>query len=686
MTTNGGQARCAVILGPYTSGKTTLLEALLFAAKALPRKGTVDDGTTLGDAAQEARARAMSTEPNVARCSFMGEDWSFIDCPGSVELQQDSRNAIMAADLAIVVAEPEIDKVVALAPLFKLLDELRMPHLVFVNKMDRCAVRLRDLLAAYQQHSRRPLVLRQVPIHEGDKVTGVVDLVSERAWKYNEHKASALIPIPGNLEERESEARQEMLEFLADFDDHLLEQLLEDQVPPSHQVYQQLTEDLQRDLLVPVFLGSSLHDNGILRLWKALRHEGPSVTQTAQRLGLSAPDGSPDGSRGAAQNALQATVVKTFHLAHSGRVSLARIWHGELTEGGSLAGERLSSLSRMQGAQLEKLTQAKAGDLVALGRMDGLKTGDLVTTESAAPASDLPWPSSLTPVYALVLEPTKREDEVKVSAALQKMVEEDPSLMVEQNQDTQELLLWGQGDIHLKIAIDRLRNRYKIEVKARSPHPAYKETITKGTDHHARHKRQSGGHGQFADIKIKINPLPRGAGFQFEDKIAGGSVPRQYIPAVEQGVQEYLRRGPLGFPVVDLTVTLYDGLHHAVDSSDMAFKTAGRIAMSEALPDCEPVLLEPIYDVTIYVPNDYTNRVHSLISSRRGQILGFDVRPDWEGWDEVKAHMPQAEILDLIIELRSLSQGVGTYRFAFDHLQELRGKPADRVVQQQAAQ
>ena len=410
------------------------------------------------------------------------------------------------------------------------------------------------------------------------------------------------------------------------------------------------------------------------------------MTQTAQRLGLSAPDGSPDGSRGAAQNALQATVVKTFHLAHSGRVSLARIWHGELTEGGSLAGERLSSLSRMQGAQLEKLTQAKAGDLVALGRMDGLKTGDLVTTESAAPASDLPWPSSLTPVYALVLEPTKREDEVKVSAALQKMMEEDPSLMVEQNQDTQELLLWGQGDIHLKIAIDRLRNRYKIEVKARSPHPAYKETITKGTDHHARHKRQSGGHGQFADIKIKINPLPRGAGFQFEDKIAGGSVPRQYIPAVEQGVQEYLRRGPLGFPVVDLTVTLYDGLHHAVDSSDMAFKTAGRIAMSEALPDCEPVLLEPIYDVTIYVPNDYTNRVHSLISSRRGQILGFDVRPDWEGWDEVKAHMPQAEILDLIIELRSLSQGVGTYRFAFDHLQELRGKPADRVVQQQAAQ
>ncbi|MGO1118676.1 elongation factor G [Rhodovibrionaceae bacterium A322] len=670
MTKNGGQARCAVILGPYTSGKTTLLEALLHSAEAVPRKGTVDDGTSLGDASQEARARSMSVEPNVAHCTFMGEDWSFIDCPGSVELQQDSRSAIMAADIVIVVSEPEADKAVALSPLFRMLDELQIPHLLFVNKMDRCAARVRDLLSAFQQHSSRPLVLRQVPIHEGDSVTGVVDLVSERAWKYKEHENSALIQIPAELEEREAEARQEMLESLADFDDGLLEQLLEDQVPPSEEVYQQLTTDLQGDLLVPVFLGSSLHDNGILRLWKALRHEAPGVEQTAERLGLASSGG------------LQATVVKTYHLAHSGKVSLARVWDGTLSEGSTVAGDRLSGLSQMQGGSLDKLKSAKAGDLVALGRMDSLQTGDLVTESSHGAAEDMNWPATLTPVYAVALEPAKREDEVKLSAALHKMVEEDLSLSIEQNQDTQQLLLWGQGDIHLKIAVDRLRNRYKVEVDARTPTPAYKETIAKGTDHHARHKRQSGGHGQFADIKIKIKPLPRGTGFQFEDKITGGAVPRQYIPAVEHGIQEYLHRGPLGFPVVDLAVTLYDGQHHAVDSSDMAFKTAGRIAMTDALPDCDPVLLEPIYLVTIHVPNDYTNRVHSLISGRRGQILGFDVRPGWDGWDEVTAHMPQSEILDLIIELRSLSQGVGTFLFAFDHLQELRGKSAERVVQQ----
>jgi elongation factor G len=244
------------------------------------------------------------------------------------------------------------------------------------------------------------------------------------------------------------------------------------------------------------------------------------------------------------------------------------------------------------------------------------------------------------------------------------------------------MLIWGQGEIHLKIATERLKSKYNVEVQVSPRQTAYKETIRKSTQQHSRFKRQTGGHGQFGDVHVEIKPLPRGSGFEFVNKIVGGSVPRQYIPAVEHGAKDYLQRGPLGFPVVDLSVTLFDGQFHAVDSSDMAFKTAGRMAMAEGLPNCAPVLLEPIYQVTVIVPADFTAKIHGLISGRRGQIVGFEPKPGWEGWDEVKCRMPQAELGDLIIELRSLTFGVGSFVWSFDHLQELTGKSAEKVIQE----
>ena len=244
------------------------------------------------------------------------------------------------------------------------------------------------------------------------------------------------------------------------------------------------------------------------------------------------------------------------------------------------------------------------------------------------------------------------------------------------------MLLWGQGEIHLKLALERLKSKFNVSTVSARPKVPYRETIRKAVSQHGRFKRQSGGHGQFGDVHVEIKPLPRGKGFEFVDKIVGGSVPKQYIPAVETGAKEYLQRGPLGFPVVDVSVTLFDGQYHSVDSSDQAFKTAGRLAMQEGLPNCEPVLLEPIYEVVISVPSEFTAKVHGLISGRRGQILGFAGKPGWDGWDEVKCQMPQAELQDLIIELRSLTFGVGSFDWRFDHLQELTGKLAERVVQQ----
>lgn len=659
--------RVAAIVGPYTAGKTSLLETLLFIAGAIPRKGSVAAGNTIGDAAPEARSRQMTIEPNVAHCTFLGDPWVFIDCPGSVELAQDALAALMVADIAIVVAEPDSARAVTLAPLLRFLDARRIPHILFVNKLDKTSIRMRDLLANLQHVSARPLVLREVPIRDGDAVTGYVDLVSERAYRYGDNKPSDLVEMPDSIRPRESEARQQMLEAIADFDDALLEQLLEDRVPAPTEIYSQLKKELHEDLIVPVFFGSAERGNGVMRLWKALRHEAPHHNETATRLGLAQTGGTICG-----------TVFKTLHQGHTGKLSLVRLWQGELAENGMLGSKRLGGLYRVMGGHLDKSPRAVAGDLAALGRLDELATGQLLSADGhGAPIQD--WPELPSPVHALALMPADRKDEVKLTAALAKLREEDPSLTVEQTGG--QLLLKGQGEIHLKLAVDKLQQRFNAAVRTSPPAPAYKETIRHGTHQHARFKRQSGGHGQFADIKVDIAPQPRGGGYLFVNRIVGGAIPKNFIPAVDEGIQDSLQRGPLGFPVVDVAVTLVDGQFHSVDSSDQAFRTAGGIAMSEGLPKCAPVLLEPIQAVIFTVPNEYTAKVHAIVSSRRGQILGIAAREEWPGWDQIDCYLPEAEMQDLAVELRSMTLGVGSFTARFDHLQELSGKLADRVVE-----
>jgi len=667
--------RCAALVGPYLSGKTTLLESLLFATGAVTRKGSTKDGNTVGDSSAEARARQMSVEISLAHTEYLGERWTFLDCPGSVELAYETQSALMVADVAVVVCDPSPDKALTLSPLLKFLDDNSIPHAIFINKIDTLGgldLRVREVLEAIQAVSRRPLILREVPLRDGETISGYIDLASERAYRFQPHSPSDLIPVPDSASEPEQSARQELLEALSDFDDSLLEQLLEDIKPDKEEIYRQLTKDFQSDLIVPVFLGSAEQDGGIRRLLKFLRHEGLSVDQTAARLGL---DQVPVNGGGLAQ------VFKNALISHSGKLGYARIWQGTVHDGAVLGGERVGGIYRLQGLQQHKLAQAVAGEVVALGRLEKIAVGDLISDKPAPARPDF-WPERPTPVYALAIQAENRNDEVKLSAAIQKLIDEDPTVQLEVNHDTGELVLWGQGDIHLQIALERLRSKYNLTVKGRPPQVPYKETIRKTVAHHARFKRQSGGHGQFADINIEIKPLPRGEGFAFTESVVGGTVPRQFIPAVEAGVREYLPQGPLGFPVVDLTVNLSSGQYHAVDSSEMAFKTAARQAMAEALPQCEPVLLEPILLVTVAAPSDFTPKVQRLVSGRRGQILGFDARPGWAGWDEVKAYLPQSEVHDLIVELRSLTLGIGTYSFSFDRLQELTGRLADKAVEQ----
>jgi len=340
---------------------------------------------------------------------------------------------------------------------------------------------------------------------------------------------------------------------------------------------------------------------------------------------------------------------------------------------------RVSGLYRMVGREQSKIASAEEGETVALGKLDKAETGGTLTTGKTA-APRLVTLSAPPPVFSIVISPRDRKDEVKLSAALQKLLQEDPSLVLEQNRDSNETVLGGQGEMHLRIARERLEGKYQIAVETRPPSVPYRETIRKAVTQRGRHKKQSGGHGQFGDVLLEIKPLPRGSGFEFTESITGGVVPKQYIPSVETGVRDALQQGPLGFPVVDIAVNLADGSYHTVDSSDMAFQLAARLAMKEGLAAASPVLLEPILKVEVDTPSDATAKITAILSQRRGQILGFETRTDQPGWDIVEALLPEAEMDNLIIELRSATAGVATYRARFDHMAELTGRLADDAL------
>ena len=643
---NGRRPRSVALVGPYGSGKSSLFEALLEAAGSPVKKPA------------DPRNRPSTTELRLGHCTYLGDTWSILDCPGSIEFAYEAAAALAVVDLAVVVCEAVPARAMAVAPLMKMLADQGTPYILFINKIDTLDGGLADALAALQAYSKGPLVLRQMPIVEGQNVTGYVDIVSERAYRYRRGMPSELMQIPSALLAEEKQAKSKLMETLADHDDALLEKLLEDVQPSTDEVYQNLRKDLAAGDVIEVLLGAAEHAHGIRRLWKALRHDTPMGVETAARRGVAA-DGPP-----------LAQVFRTVHAGHTGKLSYARIWRGSLKDGATLGGSRLGGIYHFNGNDLVKAPEAEAGELVALGRLENAATGATITPGGTA--EPLPFPEAPAPVYALAITTTDRKDDVKLSGALQKLLEEDQSLRLEHNQDTGETVLLGQGEIHLNTAVARLAGNYGLKVMTHKPAVAFKETIRRAVHQHGRLKRQTGGHGQFADVKIDIAPRERGAGFEFVDKIVGGAVPRNFIPAVGEGAEEAARKGPHGFPVVDISVTLVDGQFHSVDSSDMAFKTATSIAMKEGLAAADPVVLEPIDHVVISVPNDFTARAQRLLTGRKGQILGYTEKPGWSGWDDVEALVPEAELHDLIIELRSQTQGLGTYARRFDHLAESR--------------
>ena len=660
--------RVIALVGPAGAGKTSLAEAMLFAAGATDRLGSTASGSSIGDSSPEARQRGGSTELNLYNFQYLGDDFAVIDVPGSVGFSADGAKALAVADVAIVVVDPDPARAPLAAPALRALDELGIPHLIFVNRIDQAHGRIRDLLSALQPISVSPLIGRQIPIWDGERISGFVDLALEYAFKYRPGKESERIDIPADLQAREAEARTHMLEQLADHDDELLEQLLMDEAPAREKVLQDLARETSDNLGVSVLFGSASSSWGVRRLLKAVRHEAPGAEATRNRLEVADP------------------TLYVFKVIHGsiGRLALARALGGRIGEGTDLKTEdgshaRVGSLFKVQGEKTIKVGEARDGDLVAVAKIDTVKAGQWLGSGKLPPAIEIDYPARNC---AIAIEPADRKDDVKLSGALHRLAEEDSALIVEHDEANHEIRLRGVNDEHLNTVIARLKRRYGVEVKSHTPTVGYRESIRKSVTQKGRHKKQSGGHGQFGDVIIEVKPLPRGSGFVFEEKIHGGSVPKQWIPAVEDGVREAMRKGPLGFEVVDCAVSLIDGSYHSVDSSELAFRLAGRIAMQEALAAAQPHLLEPMHKLTVVCPSSATSRITSAVAGRRGQMLGMGPRDGWTGWDRIDALIPEAELAGLEADLRSQSQGLATYEAQFDHLAELNGPLADKVIQQ----
>jgi len=640
--------RNVAIVGPHHAGKTTLVEALLAGSGAIARRGSVSDGTATTDYEPECVERAQSTCVGFAYTTTPAIDLTLIDCPGFVDFFEETKLALLGADAAVVVVDAVPDRVKQTRRLIAFLEERRMPHCFFVNKLDKAGTDFRGTFAALVATYGRRVVAEHIPLGEAEHFRGYIDLAERHAY-VAENGVPREIPIDRELAAPVDEARRTLLEALGDFDDHLLEELLEGVEPPLDEVRKDLHDETCQEQIVPVLVGAGLTDIGVA---------AAALLDVIERQ-FPAPEGDPAAP-------LAAQVIKTIVHPQSGKLSVVRVFDGTLAADSALidvtSGDlkvRAAGLYRLQGKKQEAATSAGPGEIVAVARLEGVRTGDTLSALPGKPAR--PVPQLAEPLYAVAIKPKERLDEAKVSQMLARIVDEDPTLRVERAAFTGELQLLGIGEVHVATAMSRLARKYHLALEAHDPAVAYRETIAEGTQIRARYKHQTGGHGQFADVVLRIEPRERGHGVTFSEEIVGGVVPRQFFPAVEKGVREYLQRGPIaGYPVVDLHVTLIDGTYHAVDSSEQSFKTAAGMAIRDGLPKCRPVLLEPISYLEAIVPDESASAILGGITAKRGQVLSFEPA-EQRGFQRVIACAPHAELGNYITELRTATQGLGTY-------------------------
>ena len=638
--------RCITVMGPSQSGKTELVKRL----------ASLD-----GHPARTEAAGHLA----LTRFTFLSEPWCAIDMAGGPEYARMAGAALLASDAVVLCVAPDPDEAVLAAPYLRAVEAAGVPCLIFINRMDVPKGRVRDIVSALQAYTSHAVVLRQIPIREGGVVVGAVDLISERAWRYREGLPSVLVEMPQTESAREQEARAALLEHMSEYDDALLEELIEDHEPVKGALFEIARRETQQSVVLPTFLGAAAHMNGVTRLMKALRHEVPQVDALRDRL--------------AADKAL-AVGFHAQNRKHLGKCVFLRALEPGVAQGASLAGAGVGGLSEL-GTKAGH-DQLMPGDVAISVKSDQLNAGCIFTADStiAAPV----WAQRVPPALARLVTPVHEKDDVRLSAALARLAEADPMLKLTQDEATGHAAVRLQGPMHLRAMLSALNEGFGVEVTTHVPPPRYCETISSKIEETYRHRKQSGGAGQFADVMMTVAPLPRGGGFVFSDVVKGGAVPRNYIPSVEEGAREALTRGPLGFAVIDVAVTLLDGKYHAVDSSDYAFRTAGRMGVKDALSKASPVLLQPVERVDIHVPSIYSGAMVSMVSALKGQVLGFDRDPACRGWDIFRALLPASVEEELVTALGSSTQGTAWHEATFDHYEELYGREAERISKERA--
>ncbi|MBP9048758.1 MAG: elongation factor G [Tabrizicola sp.] len=619
--------RLFTILGPSGAGKTTLVQAL----------ASLDD----------KRGKALSI-PGVASVSsfgFMGEDWAAVDVVGGAENLASVGAALAVSDIAVICVPADAESAVLAAPFLRRVEELEVPAIIFINRIDSAQHRIAEIVAALQAYSRHHIVLREVPIRDGGTITGFVDLVSERAWKFEEGKHSALIEMPDSVKDREAAARTELLESYADLDDHLMEELIEDRQPLAEEVYAVAARALRDNAVIECFIGSASKGHGITRLMKSLRHDAPGVEQTRSRFGAGT----------------LAVGALADQLKHLGKTVLVRALEGSVGGGARLGGADLGSITDLDAKT--PLGQLAAGQIGLAVKSDHLSAGQAFSRDTG---ERLAGGGAASP-FRRIIAPGHDKDDSRLLAALGRLAEIDPALGLASDEGTGRPVLATQGPLHLRRVLAKIGGDFAVPV-GESPVPtALRETILRGTEVHHRHRKQTGGAGQFADVVVAIRPESRGAGFAFTETVKGGTVPRNYIPSVEEGARDGLAKGPLGHPVVDVAVELKDGKSHAVDSSDHAFRTAGKSAIREALAEVGTVLLQPVMKVEIQVPSMFSGALVPLVSGMKGQVLGFEAHETAAGWDVFQLLLPMAAEDALFVALAAATRGTAWFTSAFDH-------------------
>ncbi len=675
--TSPDRIRNVALISHGGAGKTSLAEAMLFDAGAIARLGSVDAGSTVLDHDPDEQKRRQSINLAIGSLEADGARITLVDTPGYADFQADVIEALAAVDAAILVVDASAGVEVGTEEVWRLAEERKLPRFIFVNKMDRENANYDAVLDGLKTKFGPKIAPVYLPIGSADSFRGYIDVIEQHANVYEGGEPSE-VPIPDDMRAGEEARREALVEAAAEASDELMTRYLDGESISDEEIETAVHKGTREGSVVPVFVGSALKNIGVRELATMIAKHIPSAAEVGTRT---TTDGKPVEPDPAAPFVAQ--VFKTTADPFVGRLTYFRIVAGTLRAQGHLwnatrkAEERIGNILALLGKEQVNMPQAGPGDIVAVAKLASTQIGDTLVADRAQAVS-LPPLEFPSPSLQVSIEPESKADLDKLGQALSRMLEEEPCARVHREEGTGETILTAMGDAHVDVLVERLKRKFGASVRTGSPRVPYRETIRKPAKVDNRFKRQTGGHGQFGHVVIEFEPLPSGSGFEFGDKIVGGVVPKQYIPAVEKGLRETLAEGVLaGYPVVDLRARLVDGSYHTVDSSEMAFKVAASQALKRAFPEANPTLLEPILDVEVIVPDAYMGDVMGQITAKRGHVLGMDSS---DGMQHLHAQVPQAEMFHYATELRSITQGRGRFNWKLDHYAEVPSTISDKVI------